>query len=208
MWFDIIKIGVPRSQNQKKRYNNRLIRRFLEQIPNGEEFTVKDIIQFWESPEQQEYSTEYRPESKSLGHLLKRTPFRISVVKNPGGRAKTYVKGKVSESDAEKRAEQFIIDTANTLDYVTIENRIVKIKPNWLMDEELEYYAFKLDDIHTTRLGGQLCIYKVFLFKGLRCQEQLCLSGPAKDNPVADNYVTVMLMAGHQNQWESMWKEE
>jgi len=205
MWFDIIKIGVPRSQSQKKRYNNRLIRRFLEQIPNGEEFTVKDIIQFWESPEQQEYSTEYRPESKSLGHLLKRTPFRISVAKNPGGRAKIYVKGKVRESDAEKRAEQFIIDTANTLDYVTIENRIVKIKPNWLMDEELEYYQFKLDDIHKQHLKDSLYVYKVFPDDP---QEQLCLSAPSKGNPVADNYVTVMLMAGHQNQWENMWEEE
>jgi len=94
MWFDIIKIGVPISRKQKYRYNKKIIRRFLEQIPNGEEFTVKDIIQFWEKPEQQEYSTEYSPDGKSLGHLLNR--LGITVVKKPSGRARIYVKGKES----------------------------------------------------------------------------------------------------------------
>ncbi len=94
MWFDIIKIGEPRSRKQKSRYNTRLIRRFLEQVPKNKEFTVKDIIQFWESPEQQEFSTEYRPDTTSLGHLLKK--FGITVVKASSGGGKTYVKDAVS----------------------------------------------------------------------------------------------------------------
>ena len=68
MWFDVIK-GV--GKNAKKRHNKRLIGRFLDFIPVGEEFTIHDIIQFWESPGQQKYRTEHIPNLTSLARLIR-----------------------------------------------------------------------------------------------------------------------------------------
>ena len=91
MWFDIIKVGEPRSDGQKKRYNKRLIGRFLDYIPKDDVFTVQDILAFWKSPEQQEYSTEYIPNTTSLGRVMRRNK-RVSIYDQSSNYPTSYLK--------------------------------------------------------------------------------------------------------------------
>ena len=102
MWFDIVK----RRGSPKNRYNRRLLKRFLEFIPVGKEFTVQDIIQFWEtgpgqekyraghipSPGQQKYRSEHIPTANSLGWLIRQNKIIKIVNEDQTHAKKIFVK--------------------------------------------------------------------------------------------------------------------
>jgi len=120
-------------------------------------------------------------------------------------------------SAAKERAEQLVIKTANELDYVTRQGNQIIIKPDWVNQyfkekfgekfgespkREREIY-FDLRDIHK-----KVCVKYRFVGSVGSPNHVWCLS---KDNrstaPMADSYVTVMLMARTKESWASIWGE-
>jgi len=114
-------------------------------------------------------------------------------------------------SDPRERAEQLVIETANELDYVTIKGDEVIIRPDWinqyLWGDEFESRPdremyFNLNNIHE-----KLCIrHRIVGEKTI--QGEYCLSQDRGfDAPVADSYVTAMLMASTKENWMKIWEE-
>ena len=112
-----------------------------------------------------------------------------------------------------ERAKQWIIETANKLDYVTINGDLVEIEPEWVVTKNngagsgfkgpISFkYVFNMNNIH-----DQLCILHVVTDSDGRVyKNNLCLHRNKTFNvPIADSYVTTMLMAGNKTNWESMW---
>tara|TARA_R110000765_G_C18730400_1_gene585407 strand:+ start:339 stop:719 length:381 start_codon:yes stop_codon:yes gene_type:complete len=59
MWQDIIKIRLqPLNKKTRSKYVRRLILRFLEYIPNDQPFSARTVINFYNSPEQEQYKNE------------------------------------------------------------------------------------------------------------------------------------------------------
>ena len=111
---------------------------------------------------------------------------------------------------AKQKAEQLVIETANKLDYVTINGNWIEIEPEWgknigfTFGEASKKYVFNINNIH-----DGLCIIKVITDStGTIHEEEICLSENKDFNaPIADSYVTVMLMANNKNSWISMWDD-
>tara|TARA_R110000765_G_scaffold138653_5_gene238663 strand:- start:812 stop:1498 length:687 start_codon:yes stop_codon:yes gene_type:complete len=102
---------------------------------------------------------------------------------------------------AREKAKQLVIETANKLDYVTIEGDWIKIEPEWAILESTSF-VFNMQDIH-----DEVCIAKIVDYPGYRIEEYtLCLSqNKSFTAPTADSYVTAMLMAGNREDWKGMW---
>ena len=118
----------------------------------------------------------------------------------------------MAKTPAEERAEQLVIETANKLDYVTINGDWVEIEPEWGKSVGFQgfnrpvnlKYVFNMNNIH-----DELCIIRVITDSSGNIHERdVCLSESNRfDAPIADSYVTVMLMAGNKNSWNSMWDD-
>ena len=73
MWQDIVKIRLqPGSKTTQKKYVGRLIERFLEYIPNGQPFSANTVINFYDSPEQEQYKNlnDWGPSVKQIVYSL------------------------------------------------------------------------------------------------------------------------------------------
>jgi hypothetical protein len=101
-------------------------------------------------------------------------------------------------TDAEKRAEQLVIDTINRLDYVSFDKGDwIKIQPAWA-DKFNIYFVFNMNLIHS----------EVDIKEIGDSEIDLCLSrNPNTDTPMADSYVSAMLLANDENAWANLWKE-
>jgi hypothetical protein len=118
----------------------------------------------------------------------------------------------VDSTEANKRAKQYVIDTANGLDYVKIEGDRVLITPewifnpkggNWYNDDELQGYYFFIDSLdwrpeRQHQIG--ICL------RTIASNRLICLDRKNRDpTPIGDAYVTLMLMASTERQWLSLW---
>ena len=114
-----------------------------------------------------------------------------------------------------EKAEQLVIETANKLDYVTINGDWIEIELEWGKNMTIPLnsgfkgpinmkYVFNMNNIH-----DELCITRVITDStGDIHEEDICLSENKTFNaPIADSYVTTMLMAGNENNWKSMWDD-
>jgi hypothetical protein len=73
MWFDIIKINAqPDTKHSKSRYVRRLIIRFLEYILNDQPFSAHTVINFYNSPEQEQHKNinDWKPSVQQVVHGL------------------------------------------------------------------------------------------------------------------------------------------
>ena len=111
-----------------------------------------------------------------------------------------------------ERAKQWIIETANKLDYVTINGDWIEIEPEWGKSVGFQgfnrpvnlKYVFNMNNIH-----DELCIIRVITDSSGNIHESdVCLSESNRfDAPIADSYVTVMLLANDKDGWNSMWDD-
>tara|TARA_R110000824_G_scaffold80155_6_gene201786 strand:- start:422 stop:775 length:354 start_codon:yes stop_codon:yes gene_type:complete len=106
----------------------------------------------------------------------------------------------MAETDAEKRAEQLVYETIDKLDYVTIRGYMAVIKPAWAKNYNM-YYTFDLLNMHNY---FKICQYSTTYEES----EDLCLDRDEEDDtPIADSYVSAMLIANDKDAWANMWEE-
>ena len=115
----------------------------------------------------------------------------------------------VDSAEANKRAKQYVIDTANELDYVKIEGDRVLITPEWMFkpkgrnwwnEDELQGYYFFIDSLDFRGGAHGICL------RTIASNRIICLDRKNHDpTPIGDAYVTLMLMAGTERQWLSLW---
>jgi hypothetical protein len=117
----------------------------------------------------------------------------------------------LEEREANKIAKQYVIDTANELDYVKIEGDRVLITPEWIFQpkgqnwwnaDELQGYYFFIDSLDWTAISSSLGI----CLRTIASDRIICLDRKNRDpTPIGDAYVTLMLMASTERQWLSLW---
>ena len=78
MWQDILKINAqPETKHAKSRYVKRLVVRFLKYIPDGQPFSATTVINFYNSPEQEQHKNinDWEPSVNQIVYGLKFHPY-------------------------------------------------------------------------------------------------------------------------------------
>jgi hypothetical protein len=135
------------------------------------------------------------------GHWYDITPEEVIV------KVQEFVNEMAEKDKAKEKAKQYVIDTANKLDYVRIEGDTIFIEADWMKRQNA--FPHHADGIYFTLdyLNGNMLCVKYFSGEKLH-RGKLCLRRSESDEtPIGDSYVTVMLMAATSLQWKSMWWE-
>lgn len=108
----------------------------------------------------------------------------------------------MAKTPAEKRAEQLVYETIDKLDYVRIDGNEAVIEPEWAKKLNV-WFTFDLLNIH-----NYFTICEHNFHDGDPSAEDLCLNRDKESNtPIADSYVSAMLMANNHDAWANMWDE-
>ena len=107
-----------------------------------------------------------------------------------------------AKTPAEKRAEQLVYETIDSLDYVRIDGDEVVIEPEWA-NKFSAWFTFDLLNIHES---FSICQHNYH--DGDPAADDLCLHRDENYNtPIADSYVTAMLLANDEDAWDDLWEE-
>lgn len=96
-----------------------------------------------------------------------------------------------------EKALQLILETVEQLPYARREGNKIIAEPDWAKEDK-KFYHFDLEDIHKP----EMCVYAN--------NNKICLGqGSNPNNAVpADFYVTFLMLAGNENDFNKLWRRE